>query len=332
LWNRKNFPSEVKLNAREAQKLYSQLVRNAGEFQPDALNRYNEWFYHRKYVASDGVLHNTFTENSDVVTALGNCMLEGFHGASGRVKVIMAGSSIESAFQQIATQHRNNNFEVMISDFFEIPVKRDNGVVNLLVRSVRESILDEMDELSEEKRHDVMLCTYGFDSVWMRGDYHYILTGGQWYRSLHRLNVVSDGLGDSGSPYMVETIVFPVVDMTQVEYGEIIIEIFGDCSEVRVNVPSGLIRTVREVFEKQLHRGGMFIVGDICSAGELVKEYEFLESGAMYKIEDYRIAEKVLNYIGFNAHLFCITEFLKTYSGDALQEKLFGKYVLVVTK
>lgn len=321
-------------NEEEAATLYDELMGDVDSFREDALNAYNDWFYHHKYSPNLEVLHNTFTENEVMVAAIGNCITE-HKEYEMRVKIIMAGSSSAGMMSVIALQHPGIHFCTELSDFFDISLHQEM-VSNLRISVKNENILEGLELISSENRFDVMISTYGFDSVWMKGDAHYGCVEGDWYRSVYRLHKVEETSGDGKSPYVIETICLPIEDILTEQYGHFISKAYGGKRDVAFNFPSGLITCVQKAFENQLHDEGVFVVGDIAhdyiSETVIARGYEFLESGAMYKIEEYGLAVAVLQDLGFNAQLYSAKEFMSTYTVTESDEKLFGKYVIVVRR
>lgn len=84
--------------------------------------------------------------------------------------------------------------QVVLSDFTDATMPDDAGLLALGLypgQFVRESydLTQPLPLLADAQRVDVMLTTYGFDSVWFPEDRRYIKRDGQWYRSSYRLRV-----------------------------------------------------------------------------------------------------------------------------------------------
>ncbi|MDQ3099411.1 MAG: hypothetical protein M3Q44_06720 [bacterium] len=212
-------------------------------------------------------------------------------------------------------------------------------------------------KLDESDKVDLMLVTYGFDSVWNEGDAMYVKEGGEWHQIKYRVRVsptakdpekligylrqgyCAEGLPlDDFDDVVVETIAVPV-DLDKVQYGEFVKKAYGEYDEARVSMPGLLVERVREAFEKQIKKNGYFMIGEVATyplkEGEKIEltiaDYNTTGRVGKYKVEDFYVAEMILESMGFDVEVHDIAKLAAKY-GKKIDEDTADTWLMVVTK
>ncbi|MFA6005559.1 MAG: hypothetical protein WC775_03705 [Patescibacteria group bacterium] len=217
----------------------------------------------------------------------------------------------------------------------------------------KQNLLEPLPNLPEDKKFDAIVCSYTFDSIWAPGDMRLVYKKGQWYQVLTRLRIPDNhprkeellAALKAGAPLSnptskdyawinVEELIVPV-DINKIPYGSIIdkrgraaAERMHPEDEAAVNVPGGLIAKVVEAFDKQLTRDGVCVIGDVVSGEPGFQSSAVNETnhGALYKVEDYYLAAKILREVyAFDASVNSVHEMVGKYAGATLFDKPSGK-------
>lgn len=211
--------------------------------------------------------------------------------------------------------------------------------------------------LDEQDKVDLMLVTYGFDSVWDESDAMYVKDHGEWHQIKYRVKVsptakntdrlieylrngyCAEGLSlDAFDDVIVETIAVPV-DLDKVQYGGFVKKAYGGYEEARVSMPGLLVQRVKEAFEKQIKKNGYFIIGEVATypikEGEKIEltiaDYNTTGRVAKYKVEDFYVAEMILESMGFDAEVHDISKLAGKY-GKKIDEDTADTWLMVVSK
>ena len=311
-------------------------------WRTDALNTFNRLFYSRSNAFSRDVAPASgFVDHPCINRALAAFLLrEGSPGAPLRVHELCAGAHGERWGRFAAAVPPGRRVEVTLSDSWpsalpstlpgagELP-----GAASLSMRTQRQDLAQPLRTLAPKERFNVLLSTYGFDSVWLPEDRLYQKAGGRWFQAYFRL-VVPDGhpaaaallrareYGEADDGFratdlrqvLVETLFRPA-RLQDPAVAAILEQAAGARSWTRRALPGGLVRVVEEAFEKQLTPDGVFLIGDIGSyAGRTVwnaSAFPFSTTGIAAKFHalDFTLAEAVLRSRGFQVRVRSVTEF-----------------------
>lgn len=302
-------------------------------FLPDAMNAINATYYSSS-VAFDSRagLATMYAKNRPLNEALGNLLATASSSSAVRIKEVASGST-EHWVYIVDGLRKNGKTElnVTLTDVVAPHVMPpSSGSVQFASEAY--SLFDNLPVLEPEARYDVLITTYGFDSVWLPEDMHLKEVNGQWYRSLHRVKVaewnprrgelldamragrpLAGGVPEDYDGIAVETVMEPI-DIRAHPFGDFITK----HGQADFNFPGGLIKRIVEAFESQLSPSGIFVSCDVGNFGKTASGYtpESFKSGvaARYKSEDYVIAKRILEEkFGLDVALYGLDELASQY-------------------
>jgi len=252
-------------------------------------------------------------------------------------------------------------FDVTLSDIAENLVT-DQQIAKMNLNKIKLSyeaydLRNDFSEKPDNQKYDVLFTTYGFDSVWHEDDRVYEKIGGKWYLITFRLRVdpstrhfdrVLAALrnGISSDPISLDDfhhvgieIKVDQIDISKVEYGDVIEKTYSDYEFMMMNFSGGLIERVEQAFERQLTEGGMFMIGDVVNylpenGDKMDPNMNYFNTTGRvgkYKVEDYNLAEIILKQKGFKVEVHDIRKFTESY-GKTFEEDSSDTYVMIVTK
>ncbi len=256
---------------------------------------------------------------------------------------------------------RDRKIHAILSDFtMDIHPKEKINALNLDGITFGFDAYDlrkPFEALPDDEKVDLMLVTYGFDSVWDKSDAMYVKERGEWHQIKYRVRVsptakdpekllelLRAGFSKEQLPFdlfddvVVETIAVPV-DLDKVQYGEFIKKAYGDYEDARVSMPGLLVERVKEAFEKQIKKNGYFMIGEVATYplkdGEKIEltiaDYNTTGRVGKYKVEDFYIAEMILESIGFEVEVHDIAKLANKY-GKKIDEDTADTWLMVVKK
>jgi hypothetical protein len=192
------------------------------------------------------------------------------------------------------------------------------------------------------ERYDVILITYGFDSLWFDKDIHLEKKDGRWYQTIYNLKINNAKLKNDISSYLkyvkcagkitlneIERIIInkknEFININSLPNGSEISKRYFGAVNIGVNYPGGLIQIVDEAFSSILKKGGTFIIGDIAVTDQegyitsynrnypdiFMDDFRTVGKVAKCKIEDYGLAQSILEKQGFNVELKNIMDFVE---------------------
>lgn len=322
-------------------------------FTATAINRLNQMTFPADFNTID--LAGYFVGNDAVQRALAQTIESA--ASNGRIRVKELATGQRSRWERILGHARpDTRFDIELTDFSTgvLPSDAELATIDVERASVsrREySLLKQFEKLPQSERFDVLLTTYGFDSIWFAQDRRYVKINNAWYQSKFRVRVHDaaqglptalrsprkyevDPVGLQGA--YVEEMLVPV-DITKVPYGREVASRYAGIETAGVNVPGGLIARVEEAFDRQLKPGGAFIIGDVALTTEDVPQRAegfyvpaFRVSGvvAKYKQEDYGLAAQVLRAKGFTVLLQRVGDFVGQPDDPAHTDQV----IMIVTK
>ncbi len=333
------------------------------EFNETALNSINSLYYSSCNHAFDkkSDLATLYVKNRMVQYAILHEILHLVKSKAIRIKEICCGG-VYTRWQHFEKYlPRDRKIHAILSDFtMDIHPKSKINALNLDGITFGFDAYDmrkSFETLSEDEKVDLMLVTYGFDSVWDKSDAMYVKERGQWYQIKYRVKVsptaknpeqllqylrdgyCKDGLDlDVFDNIVVETIAVPI-DLDKVQYGEFVKKAYGDYEDARVSMPGLLVERVKEAFEKQIKKNGYFMIGEVATYP--LKEREKIEltiadyntTGRVgkYKVEDFYVAEMILESMGFDVEVHDIAKLAGKY-GKKIDEDTADTWLMVVRK
>jgi SAM-dependent methyltransferase len=219
--------------------------------------------------------------------------------------------------QGLATDKR---VRLILSDFSEHSLPSDQSEIKL---PIEVDLISELYDLEQPlqnaasgDRLDAILVTYGFDSVWMQGDYTLCKKENIWHTATY--SIALPDLKDKKHATLeqlhsaeIEYTLLPC-DVATLPYGDVIDQLYRTFTDAWVNVPVGMIARVIESFERQLKPDGVFVIGDVVryKIDQPPAEEPYSTSGkaAKFKIEDYLIASEVLGKRGLRLEFYSLKE------------------------
>lgn len=311
-------------------------------FTPDAINAINISYFESPIAFTpEAGLANAFND-SIVLNILMGAFLGDRVGKPGeflRIKELAAGAlpehwqvAADAATISEGTISGAAGVELTLTDFFAPPIPGDLENDQLRVQSEAYSLLDDLPNLPPDQRFDVLMATYGFDSVWQPEDMRLTRIGGRWYQSLMRVKV------DDWSPRQQELITAmrarePLPDATATDYEGIYVEEvmeeidrsqvpYADILEesrehVTINYPGGLIKRAVQAFDRQLNDDGIFMsidIADIQQPTLTPSPADVSGVAERFKIENYHVAAKILEREhGLHVEFISLTQLVARY-------------------
>jgi hypothetical protein len=312
------------------------------DFSFDALNDLNQIYFALKGSFSSAVGLSVILNNNLAINASIARVID-YHFPLTRktVKIKeLAYGQRENRWNVVGANVGHRNFDVTLTDFHElIELPSEVTAPNIKISHGLYNFLEDFEMVELEDKFDLILTTYGFDSIWQEGDIRYVKYHDQWYRSSLRLRVLDwhrkkDRLIQSlltGVPYegmevmdlegiFIEEAV-EKIDLSLEPFGEYIAAEFSSFQNVKVNFPGGLIQTVDDAFKKQLLQDGVFLIGDVAVFEEsdrdsALKAYGISGTVARFKVEDYLLAKKILEKAyNYKVEIYSLDRFVSTYLG-----------------
>lgn len=219
--------------------------------------------------------------------------------------------------------------------------------VNLLMHS------EILKRVQDDRILDVILVTYGFDSVWFPEDMHLEKINNVWFKANYliegdssiSLRMTREQLEEKDFEKIEIIKKLEKINLNNLKYGKIIEERYNHLDSVKVNFPGGLITKVQEAFKVLLKDSGIFISGDIAVDDKtgiiksdnanypdiIMDDYITVGKVAKAKIEDYGIAKVILEMEGFKVDLKNVMDFVEEM-GEITPINVTDHQVMVVSK
>lgn len=216
------------------------------------------------------------------------------------IKVLELASGSGSKRWKTIAANSSRSWEVTLSDFstnvFDTR-KEERALTNLVLRATLIDLLKplrlEASHKALKNRFDVIIATYGFDSIWAKHD-------------VHIKNTLT--IAQKTNPYANE-----------------ILDYYKDLKGRAFNFPGGMLAKIKEAFSLLLKPQGVFVSADVAfvnkidslNTGSLFNKTHFLSGKhALFKAEDYGVAEFILNKCGFKTSTTTLNDFLAMYNEE----------------
>lgn len=315
----------------------------SANYKKGAVNAVNKLFYS----SVEGDVYDTglakiYIDSSAVFAAFGDFLIGRAESEKLRVKQLSAGTKALNMWKRIGKMLPEDlEVDLEVTDF-EKPVFGPGEMMDLRDKGVNVgadsyNFFDEFEELSEDERFDVMMVTYGFDSVWAENDGFYEKCDGRWMEVKYRVLVNGEKdvrelmqqsleVGESEVKLCKEWFEGveiderrELIDIETVPFGKELDEYYRGMQNVRCSVPGTMITRVEEAFERQLKGDGVFVIGDVVVPDKKVAG-NFRRSsvcrsgvGARYKVDDYGFAKWFLEKKGYGVDLVRLDDFVAGY-------------------
>jgi hypothetical protein len=333
------------------------------DFNVKALNSLNSLYYSSCEQAfhKHSDLANLYVKNRMTQYTLLHTVLKNTQAQDIKIKEINAGATF-SRWQHFASfLPKERSMDVTIADLDEDIIQIEKimqaDLSRMKFKAERYDMREDFPTLGEKDKLDVMLVTYGFDSVWLDEDVMYMKHKEKWYQILYRVKVTSEAneqeelvqllrRGFSEHPLtlavfddvVVETVAVPV-EVDKLLFKKEILELYGTYEEARIVVPGTLVRRVKEAFETQLKQDGVFIIGEVATYPKKTDEkieftildYHTTGKVAKYKVEDLYLAERILRDWGFKVEVHDLASLAKSF-GKEISEDTEDTWVMVVKR
>jgi len=205
-------------------------------------------------------------------------------------------------------------------------------------------------KLDEEKRYDIILTTYGFDSVWLSEDHYYKKVLWKWYKAeyVFPLNLpynfpqpysydklpTSLNYSIKELESFIPIVKYKAINIEKQPYGNFILNYYNYFPIMSLNVPGGLINKVKEFFKNQITKDGYMIIIDVATYNKescFVKPY--LTSGrvAKYRHLNFYLTQLILSNMGFNVSIMPLTNIVHRYGLPIITDEK-SHYILQISK
>ncbi|MBU0570264.1 hypothetical protein KKB40_05845, partial [Patescibacteria group bacterium] len=254
------------------------------KFSDNAINSINSLFYSNCNEAfGKSGLADFFVKIEPVQFALAKKIEKLIPKTSVKIKELGAGTSL-ARWRVICDLKSERNWWVILTDFSKnsLPNLKNYKIPkNFQFSAEQYNLLEPYMPLAKKDKVDIILTTYGFDSVWFAEDAHYEKRGDKWFKAKYAL-VVDEGCsrkkfltkvlktGFSSKNLELKDFLhisikkkLMTVDIKKVSYGKIIAKYCSHKSKIAINFPGGLIKKAIDAFETQIAEGGAFIIGDM---------------------------------------------------------------------
>jgi hypothetical protein len=261
---------------------------------------------------------------------------------SYRIKEL-ASSNRPNRYEAMKKELKNQAIEYIVTDFEGVDLSNltQCNTKKFKLNSEALNLLQPLAKLPPEEKVDVMLATYAFDSIKQRQDHIYQKVNDKWFKEIYRLAVPDNHpnikevkkLSKDNKLNLMRPedlnllnleIAYQAVDINKEPFGDLIADSVKGKNFKSVVFPGGLINTVKEAFEKQLKADGKFIIGDVAYQSDIYKMHDvYGKSGvhARFKIEDYSLAKKALQSLGFKVKLDGVKDYVDQQLESDWQEK-----------
>lgn len=221
-------------------------------------------------------------------------------------------------WQHFSSSTTQRFWDVTLSDISASALPPPNSSPQHPNFSFRQKIQSLFDPLPNSN-YDVILTSYGFDSVWLPQDVHYMKFGNVWYKVITEINVPSN-FPTAPHPKDFSQITITeqhiTVDILSEPFGSEINSYYSAIPQIEFNLPGGLIQIVTSAFSNNLSPRGIFISLDIAASTPAKISPIYQRSGrvAMFKKDDYGFAKYVLSRRGFIVSLQNLSDLLEKHN------------------
>jgi len=298
----------------------------------NAINKYNSLFYTKVTDPFEsGDVANFFTVIEPVQVALAKTIESLVNNKTIRVKELGVGTGIVR--WGIIPAQTTKKWEVVLTDFDKnvLPdISRLSRFENFTFSTKVQNLIKPFTDLGDDKKYDVLLTTYGFDSIWFPQDCHYEKINGNWWKANYSLEVDPNilkkkRLAIADFKDIIISKKLTEVSIDKEKFGKEIKKYYQHKKSVKINFPGGLIKKITESFDFQIADKGLFISGDMAvgtKAGKTgvdspngkrfaMRDFETSGKVAKFKIEDYGLAKIILEKRGFRVTLATVEDFVK---------------------
>jgi hypothetical protein len=240
-------------------------------------------------------------------------------------------------------------WKVILTDFEKtlLPLQIKNSSDNLdnfTFKTKIHNLFSKFPKMKSGDRHDVVLSTYTFDSLWLKDDLHLIKIDNIWYKNLYQLDIskvkrkiIQIKKGKKLNQLFFKNLKIKTlrtkIDLPSIKYGSYIYKYYKDQKCLSVNFPGGLINTVLNCFNNNLNKEGIFITADIATAGinKKAKGFKSVNGTIKIKVENWKLAKYILEKLGFYVELKNLYEFIEK-AKIITPVKIYDHFVLSVKK
>lgn len=316
--------------------------RSVGRFSEYAISDFNRLYYgcpdsfDRRLAPAP-----LFAVDKMICRAFGRFLADECLGEELRVLELAAGPSVERWRWVEAVIDACAPVKVLLTDFAARNLPRDADLFTTPRIRFEKAILDlNSPQAPELGRHDVVLSTYCFDSVWLEGDLRYEKIGDRWFKAKYRMNA-PDGTAIEPlrralqeSPenaelrvrdmeqVLIET-AFEEVNIECEPWGALLAENCRSKRHARLSVPGGLVKTIQRLFQDTIAAEGCLLIGDVGSfepgGAGYQTAWDFAKTGryAKYHPLDFHLLKVMLESSGYGVEITRVPAFCARYITDA---------------
>jgi len=332
-------------------------------FSSTGLNAINSLYYGycAEAFTKHGDIADIYVRNRMVQYTVLQLILERVAATAIRIKEFCCGGKYVRWQKFAEYLPSNRSMEVTLSDITSdiIPLAeiRSRNLLRMKFNSQSYDLRNPFPTLSEDEKFDTLLVTYGFDSVWLPHDVIYVKQNDKWSQILYRVKVLPDTPNKEHLLHLlrkeeadvsvnlslfknvvIECIAKPI-SLINVLYGAEIEELYGEYKEVRVIVPGTLVERVEQAFAGQLKKGGIFMIGEVATypldrEKEIVMtiaDYNTTGKVGKYKVEDFWLAERILQHKGYKVEVLQLGEAAKRYKKE-ISDDTEDTWLMVVSR
>lgn len=327
------------------------------------LNTINYLFYSHCPAAFDNSgPANFFVRIAPIQIALKNKIEATIKRDTIYLKELASGASFDR-WQTIQELPTNKKWEIMLTDFSQnsLPVVKSLKSDSYSFKTKIENLNSPLQDIKQGKKYDVVLTTYGFDSVWLPEDVHYEKKKGDWFKSKYFLQVKNirlrdkiDGVlkGSRSSAFEISELsslkvkkVLQKINILDEPFGDMISKYYAKKENIKINFPGGMIQKTKEAFDKQIEGKGLFIIGDLAVSdrsgytkrlslenGLAMEDYLEVGKVAKCKVEDYGLAKKILEIEGFRVEIINLMDFISQNTKEEPPINIVDHVFLIVSR
>lgn len=322
-------------------------LQHAGNtYSPHNINIFNELFYRCAERKLINELPNLFSKLDLFNLALHKKIITETKSSEIRVIELASGKKM-NRWKTFTEIDKKRKWKVLLTDFDKSLLPNPNTISNaknFKFTTNTHNLFDHFEKLKSNKRHNVMLSSYTFDNLWQKDDLHLTKENNTWYKNLYQLDLskVRKSLGEIKDNNKFDRQFFKriniktekvKINLSSLKHGALVDKYYENKKRVAVNFPGGLIKTVVDSYKTQLSPGGIFITADFATVDnkKKTKAFESVNETIKIKVENYALAQYILEKLGFHEEIKSVYEFIKE-AGIITPVEIHDHFILSIKK
>lgn len=301
------------------------------EFAPDSVNKYNLAYYQCRKAFAD--LPTLYTSNGLIGRSFGMRIAEiRFRAGKLRALEVGAGPKALTRWGHVADGLRGDQtIQLTLTDIApEILPARAHSNPRIVWSTDCLDLTKSIVPCPDRKRHDILVATNSFDSIWLPGDVAAVKADGKWFTRLYRIVLPNThphretmraafrGECTSAVPsdferLLIEKHLIPFCRDESPEVYDLLQRRARNEDAATISVPLGLVRWIAEAYTTILRPNATVLIADVGT----FNSKETLVSGLMhhgiaarYKSIDFLMAKELLEVRGFRVEVESLERFV----------------------